>query len=543
MAPRTPRLSVRARMTLWNVSVVALTLIISGGALRWGVERVLLSAVDRDLQDRAQPFLRGPEPRHPRPPRGEGGPPDHDPGQPPPPPPHEEWQGGGPGGPGEPGGMRPPPPPEPREGNPWRPGFLRVPLPPVGERLHPRVLGRDGFDLRGLDASSVPFTNEGFRRALDNDQPNYEKVASTTTGEMLRVYSHPVRDQRGMGQLVGVVQVARPLGDIDAALGGLTLTLLLMAPAALLLTGVGGALLTDRALRPVREITSAASRIGEQNLSDRLPQAAEGGDEFERLSAMLNAMLERLEGAFQRQRRFASDASHELRTPLSVIKAHSSLALEAIDEGYDLSPEDRRSTLRAIDEAADRADRLVRDLLLLARAGIMPVRPEPVALSDILAASRDAALTTRRAAGQPALAPIEVAVPGSLFFVSDRDHLLRLFSNLLDNALRHTPADGRVCIRAREHEEGGIVITVADTGEGIPAEHLSRVMEPFYRADAARSRRSGGAGLGLAICRSLAETLGGGLRLESALGTGTIVTVILPGEAPLSALPQNHNQE
>ena len=191
--------------------------------------------------------------------------------------------------------------------------------------------------------------------------------------------------------------------------------------------------------------------------------------------------------------------------------------------------------LRVVNDAADVMNRLVQDLLLLARGDAdrvqLDLQPlEVAALFEAVAAPR-------------AIAPrLEIELPEPpLAVVGHRDSLTRLLTNLLENALRHTPEDGRITLSARP-EPDSVILTVADTGEGIPPEHLPHVCERFYRVDAARSRDEGGAGLGLAICRSIAQAHGGTLEIESEVGRGTVVRVRLrrslipdPARAPRPA--------
>ena len=230
----------------------------------------------------------------------------------------------------------------------------------------------------------------------------------------------------------------------------LTSTLLALAPFGLLAAGLGGAFLTGRALRPVREIAGTAARLGASDLSERLPVS--GRDEFSELSSSFNAMLARLEEAFDRQRRFTADASHELRTPLSIIKANTSLALEHP------WPEDRyREFLAAIDTAAGRQSRIVEELLFLARAdaGGLARDVGPVCLIEALEEAAEAVSRPDRPCIRLESIDPALMVPGS------GSELTRLFTNLLENAVRHTPyagdghgvCDGR-CDERHRHGDG-----------------------------------------------------------------------------------------
>jgi heavy metal sensor kinase len=341
----------------------------------------------------------------------------------------------------------------------------------------------------------------------------------------MRLLSVAVREDE---QVTGVLQIATPLTAVYAELARLSGTLLTLFPLALLVAALGGAFLTEHALHPVRQITQAAAQIGVSDLSERLP--VQGKDEFSELAATFNGMLGRLERAFtqlaqtlEQQRRFTADASHELRTPLTVIKANTSLALEE-----ERSNAEYRRALEAADRAADTTTRIVQDLLLLARgdAGQLQLEQRPVCLKELL----ERALEPFR---RPEFASIAIDFPQPCLAVPGDSHrLLRLFSNLLENAARHTPAAGHITVTARADGESAIV-RVRDTGEGIAPEHLPHVCERFYRVDTARARRHGGTGLGLAICQSIVEAHGGTLTLESVVGKGTTVTVRLPGALAL----------
>jgi signal transduction histidine kinase len=251
-----------------------------------------------------------------------------------------------------------------------------------------------------------------------------------------------------------------------------------------------------------------------------------GRDEFSELAATFNEMLGRLEQAFthqartlEQQRRFTADASHELRTPLTIIKANTSLALEE-----ERSNAEYRRALAAADRAADTTTRIVQDLLLLARgdAGQLRLDRHPTRFGEVLERAAESFRV-------PASPPISVQLSDpSLMAPADPHHLLRLFNNLLENAVRHTPRTGRITISAFA-EKDSVIVRVRDTGEGILPEHLPHVCERFYRVDTARTRRQGGTGLGLSICQSIVAAHGGSLTIDSKVGQGTTVTIRLPG--------------
>lgn len=337
----------------------------------------------------------------------------------------------------------------------------------------------------------------------------------------LRVLTKPV--VRNSKQ-VGVVQLAVSFAEAEVMLNSLTLMLLLLVPCALVLAGVGGYFLTRHTLGPIRQIVDAAEALNPDDLSQRLPVV--GADEFAHLATTMNGMLNRIEGAFtrlkesvERERRFTADASHELRTPLTAIKANTSLALKG-----ERTPEQYREALMAVNQASDSMTRLVQDLLLLARSdsGQLALDPQDV---DPRVLFEDAVALLQPSKTQ---APVSIQVEeGTGTIHGDRQHLQRLVANLLENALRYTPADGHITLTARR-QDGAVVLSVADTGEGIAPEDLAHLGERFFRADPSRARQHGGAGLGLAICRSIVEAHHGTMTIDSAPGEGTRVTVTLP---------------
>lgn len=508
--PRFRWRSVRTQLTVWNIVTLAVMLAILGVFIRFTVRATITASVDRELEASARRFTRGPFRGQMGPDRGPGGGPQGGPGP---------GDGGGP----PPDMPSPGPPPDMGGGGPGPdrpPG--EGPRRPDSGPYAPRLLDANGKVINA-GANLAPWDAAAFAAAAKG-----RAIFTTITlrDTRLRVLSRPLAPD---GPAV-VVQVVYPLADVDQSLEGVNTAMFTLIPVALLCAGLGGAFLTGRALKPVRRLTLTAARIGAQDLSERLPVTGE--DEFSDLSATFNAMLQRLESSFDEQgrlveelrrlieqeRRFTADASHELRTPLTVIKANTSLALG----GNDL-PEEQRQTMEDINRAADTASGLVRDLLFLAQSDAGRLGRESIALPirDVL--ERATALFAHREH-----ATIRLDAPdAALCVLGNEDDLVRVFSNLLENAVRYTPADGSITVTAKGNGPD-VEISVADTGIGVAPEHVQHLGERFYRVDPSRTRSGGGAGLGLSICKGIVEAYGGRLHIASKLGNGTTVSVALP---------------
>jgi heavy metal sensor kinase len=337
-------------------------------------------------------------------------------------------------------------------------------------------------------------------------------------GETLRVITIPIRrDGEGSG-VVGVLQVGLFRSEIDEALDEVVAALGLALPLVLLVAGAGGYLLASRALAPVAAITKLAASVGGGALDSRLNLDLPD-DELGRLASTFDGMLMRIEDAFERQRRFTGDAAHELRTPLSLLRSQVDLAL-----ARSRSAEEYREALRGLDGDLARMTDLMSTLLTLARTDDdrLPVEYAPLDLAETIAIVLEQ--FDSRAAGAGITLRNESA-PTPL--LGDEDLLVQVLVNLVDNALDHTPAGGTVAIGCGE-VEGEVRLWIADTGVGIAPEHQGRVFDRFYRLDSGRTRSTGGAGLGLAISRAIAEAHGGTISLTSRVGKGTRVELVLP---------------
>ncbi|MCE1246217.1 MAG: HAMP domain-containing histidine kinase [Firmicutes bacterium] len=314
------------------------------------------------------------------------------------------------------------------------------------------------------------------------------------------------------------LMVARPVADIENTLAQLRNVLLILCPLIFIISGAGGLFLAERAFKPVDKITETTMQIQEKNLGKRIPVYS--NDEFGKLASAINQMFERLEKAFNRQKQFTSDASHELRAPVAIIQAESTLALEK-----DRTGEEYRQSLENIAQESERMSGLLNQLLTLARAdsGKEQIRFSPVLLEpflqnlcsdiDILCREKDITLTTD--------------LQNNITINGNEGSLRRLFHNLIDNAIRHTPEKGSIKVTLTT-EGKTAVISVSDNGSGIPPSEIPMIFERFYRADKARTREDGGSGLGLAICKHITELHKGRIEAESTPGKGSIFRVKMP---------------
>lgn len=332
-----------------------------------------------------------------------------------------------------------------------------------------------------------------------------------------RLYGTPLPMLGGSGTLL----VGRSLAATDATLHQIVWAVLVAGPVLLLLACIGGYFLAGRALAPIQRINQTTRRIQAQDLSLRIG-ADSGRGEIAELSQTIDAMLERLEHAFARQRRFTADAAHELRTPLAVVVAEASLALER-----QRSTAEYQQVLSTIVQESDRLRVLLQDLLTLARAehGAVLRQPSTTALSEICA---QAIVRVTRSALAKGVSVVLDQQADPLVW-GDAVWLNQMLDNLLDNAVKYSAPGGVVQLRLSEREATAY-LDVIDSGTGIEAIHLPHVFERFYRADTARNRdtETAGAGLGLAICHWIAEAHQGEITVESEPNWGARFTVRLP---------------
>jgi heavy metal sensor kinase len=335
------------------------------------------------------------------------------------------------------------------------------------------------------------------------------------------------------GATVGVLQIAHSEGDVQETLQQIITFVAVGIPITLLLAVAGGVFLAGRALDPIDRITRTAEKLGAEDLSRRLNFRGTD-DEVGRLTATFDRMLDRLDRAFERQRRFTADASHDLRTPLALLISQGEVALDR-----PRSATVYRSTIAAMCEDARQMTRLLGDMLVLARAdaGLESIDREKVNLGDLV----KGVVSALQPLAQARSVELTGGVADDLVVEGDQTRLTQLLTNLVDNALKYTPDGGRATVSV-ERERGMAKLVVRDTGVGIAAEHLPHLFERFYRADDARSRTNGGAGLGLAICKWVVDMHRGQIEVGSTPGTGTTFTVrlpLIPDSRPASSASSN----
>ena len=387
--------------------------------------------------------------------------------------------------------------------------FIRV-IREGGATVYLSGAPKDG----ALDPSQVPLPSgaqkEGPRKARFQD------------GRQLLINSTTFTAADGTRFLV---ESGAPYEQVQVALHGLLVTFAIYVPLIVSLAIGGGYWLMRRSLQPVDEITDRAEGITSTNLSERLP-VIRTGDELERLSVALNRMIERLDEAFQHINRFSADASHELRTPLTILQ----LELEGIAHNYRLDAALGDQVGSALEET-HRMSRIVDSLLTISRldAGEVKIDKMPLDLSQLATSTAE---EMKLLAGEKSIAFRVLASPG-VYVEGDRARLQEVIVNLIDNAIKYTQEGGEVAVNVRRNGTTAL-LEVSDNGAGIPPHALPHVFERFYRADKARSRASGGAGLGLSIVKAICTAHGTEVRVSSEEKHGSRFSV----EFPLLAVPK-----
>lgn len=401
---------------------------------------------------------------------------------------------------------------------PWMEAFLETDK--TGLRV--QVLDPEGAILtQSANLTEALPLSLSAREASAINMSSFTETVKLKDGTSVRVASVPVTTYRdNHTTVIGFAQAALPESARDERLHAILMRLIGAVIAATLVVWLLATVLAKAWLRSVDAAAESAHRIGSgETLRERL-FVPKDEDEVARLARAFNELLDKLEEAHGTQQRFLADASHELRTPLTVLRGEIEVALRR-----ERPANEYREVLESSREEIERLTKLTENLLSLARsdAGESIATREPVDLVVLCERVRDS-LTAQAETKRIALT---VDAPQPVWVNGDAIALERVCLNLVENAIRYSPAGESVMLRAMsEHDEA--VLSVSDTGPGIGAEHLTHLFERFYRVDKARSREHGGAGLGLAIVEALVKAHGGSVAVASTVGRGTTFTVRLP---------------
>ncbi len=404
---------------------------------------------------------------------------------------------------------------------PSRPGPNQFPLGTVIELVTPdgTLIGDPlRYDFPSSNSTALPVVPRPLPTGTEAHPANVT-LRGTGGVSQYRAAIWPEDSFRG-----NYVVLAIPIDDVVSTLNQLLAREAVISIALVLAMAVIARLIVQFGLRPLQKMGAVAGVIAAGDYSRRV-EPATSRTEIGRLGLALNAMLAQIEAAFaqrtaseRRLRRFIADASHELRTPLTSIRGYS----EMLRRGASDSPSDAELARRRIEEESVRMSTLVDDMLLIARLDQgRPLESRPV---DLQVIARDAAADARAVAPQR---EISVAAPDNVLVAGDDTRLRQVVGNLVRNALVHTPATTPVEI-AVTTQNGTAQLSVADHGPGLPAGDRERIFEPFYRADASRSRDRGGAGLGLSIVSAVVAAHGGHVQVRETHGGGATFDVQLP---------------
>jgi two-component system OmpR family sensor kinase len=365
------------------------------------------------------------------------------------------------------------------------------------------------LDGTGVMAASGNFDAVGAaRNAGGGKEASYSIPGSRVATDRFNYENHPY-----------VAVAAEPIDAIDASLAAIRRAMFLALPLILVIAGASGYWFATRSLAPLDAMAVQARHITDSNLNTRL-EIGNAAGELTALAQSFNELLGRLDQSFDDMRRFVADASHELRTPLAVIRGEADVAL-----ANERTAAEYKEALAIILDESRRLSRLVDDLLNLARAdaGRVRLQAQEFYWNDLLA---ECCRSVQSIAAERRV-ELECRNAADTSFIGDEELLRRMTLNLLDNAIRYTPAGGKV-VAELEAEATGVRLRISDTGIGIHPDAAEHVFERFFRADTARSRGSGGFGLGLAIVKWIAESHRGVVVLASRPGAGSTFTVTLP---------------
>lgn len=359
---------------------------------------------------------------------------------------------------------------------------------------------------------SLALADEALPIIKAGSEPDFRTIVGPA-GEHVRMLTQSF--DFSLGRLT--FQAADSLDETYELMGSFRSMVLAIFPVVFILCGIGVFLITSWALRSLKSFTVDVGQITEENLSQRLEERGVV-TELKPLAASFNTMLSRLEESFSRQKQFLSDASHELRTPTSIIKSFCDVTLNR-----DRSAADYKESIKKISDTVNRMCDIINRILVISRLDNKTIQFKPVKI-DLMDLMKDVKKLIEQAAVNKG---ITLNLEGRGVVVKgDREGLTEVFTNLVENAIKYNRQNGTVSIGVNEYM-GGAVVSVEDTGIGIPEGETEKIFDRFYRVDASRGVTVG-SGLGLSIVRTIIEAHGGRVEVASLLGKGTTFTVFLP---------------
>jgi len=375
--------------------------------------------------------------------------------------------------------------------------------------------GNVGSRSSNISASQFPLSQNAYADALEGKN-SYEtfKVGGK---HPIRVITMPVIQD---GNLINLVQVGTSLEAVQETLGNLKIFLFTAVPSVLIFAASFARFMARRALKPISRIIDTAREIGQgQELSKRIP-VLKIKDELGQLALTFNEMMNRLENSFKQMRQFSSDASHELRTPLTVLKGQNELILSKPRK-----PQEYQEVIASNLEEINYMSKVLEDLFLLSKSDENQVNLD-CKLFDLKPLVEEVCKHAEVLAGEKNIRII-IAFLEAVQIKGDEVRLRQMVWNILQNGIKYTQTGGELKISLQNEGEFAL-LTIQDTGIGIPAEDLDFIFNRFYRVDKARSKDEGGSGLGLSICKQIAEAHKGTIDVESKLGVGTRFKIRLP---------------
>ncbi len=398
----------------------------------------------------------------------------------------------------------------------------RTVLTKAAYKMHYALYDREGRILamsKDFPVDIFPLEKLSLNERYPNDtgEENVDFFIPTYLAGGARLIAKPIYENQ---KIVYFIQIGIDLGQIERALSNYRRNGLFVFPLVFVIAMAGGLILARRSLAPLAKITASAKDINVSNLDKRL-HLRNTGDELDELAGAFNDVFARLQKSYQKIVQFTADASHELRLPITTIRGEAEVVLER-----ERSIEEYKEVLASIIEEFERLSKMINSLLILSRAdsGHERLEFQEIELGRLIKQVYEFFRVVAESKG------IDLRIKGSAVCITgDKTNLERLFSNLIDNAIKYTLSGGQVEIKIESNASFAIV-SIKDTGIGISQNELTKIFDRFYRVDKSRARVLGSIGLGLSICQSIVEIHHGEIKVESWVGSGSTFTVLLPRE-------------